>query len=80
MKKQKRIFTLLLALAIVSSMATTTMAVAPEAPIAQTQEHQERKDVIVPYYREYNGYLQRRYWNETKGYWVTKWETIGVAT
>ena len=80
MKRQKRIITLLLSLAIIFSFATSTLATATQPPDIQGQTQEERKDVLIIRYREYNGYLQMRYWNETKGHWEGQWETIGVAT
>lgn len=37
----------------------------------------QRADVIVKKYRVFNGVLQYRRWNETRGYWVDKkWITM----
>lgn len=37
----------------------------------------QREDVIVKKYRVFNGVLQYRRWNETRGYWVDKkWITM----
>ena len=37
----------------------------------------QRADVIVKKYRVFNGVLQYRRWNETRGYWVNKkWITM----
>lgn len=37
----------------------------------------QRADVIVKKYRVFNGVLQYRRWNETRGYWVDKkWITL----
>ena len=37
----------------------------------------QRADVIVKKYRVFNGVLQYRRWNETRGYWVEKkWITM----
>ena len=79
MKMQKRFISLLLSLAIVFSMGISTLAITTEPSDVQGQSQEERKDVLVACYREYNGFLQMRYWNETKGYWEGEWETIGVA-
>ena len=85
MKIQKRIVSLLLTSVLVLSNVGTTLAAPMAQPSvrqgqSQTQGADQRKDVLVACYREYNGYLQRRYWNETQGYWEGQWETIGVAT
>lgn len=38
-----------------------------------------RADVIVWKYRKYNGLIQMRRWNETKGVWVDpEWITVSV--
>lgn len=38
-------------------------------------------DVIVTKYRMYEGKLQKRRWNETRGYWVDPyWITIGTTS
>lgn len=38
-------------------------------------------DVIVTKYRMYEGKLQKRRWNETRGFWVDPyWITIGTTS
>ena len=43
------------------------------------EDIQPHADVIVTKYRAYQGKLQKRRWNETRGYWVDPyWITIGT--
>lgn len=38
-----------------------------------------RADIIETYLREYNGMLQKRRWNATRGYWLdADWVTISM--
>ena len=69
MKMKKYLAAAALALALVSAPAAVfssavTVYAADEDVSARTQE------VIVKKYRYYNGKLQYRHWNETRGEWV----------
>ena len=74
-----RIITLLLSLVVIFTMAIPALAAPTQPSPAPTQGQEERVDVLIIRYREYNGYLQMRYWNETRGRWEGEWETIGIA-
>ena len=77
---KRKITALLLSLSMLFTMATSTLAATGQPSNSQQHNQEQRKDVLVIRYREYNGYLQMRYWNETQGRWEGQWETIGVAT
>lgn len=64
-------------------MVSLAMAVSPVMPVFAAEDVLEtsqagiedtaevyRADVIVMKYRMYNGVMQCRHWNETKGVWV----------
>ena len=82
MKKARKIVAIMFSAAIaVSALATTAQAAVAEAPAVQLSENgiQPYADVIVTKYRAYQGKLQKRRWNETRGYWVDPyWITIGT--
>lgn len=44
--------------------------VSQEIAVTVSEEIQPRIDVIKTYYRVYDGVLQYRRYNETRGYWV----------
>lgn len=80
---KKRIVAIMVACAL--TLGASTVAYAAEQP-DQAQPTsvsigaQPYADVIVPKYRIYQDKLQKRRWNETRGYWVDPyWITIGVA-
>lgn len=64
---------------------TAQAAEVPPQPVQTIQAAgggiaQPYADVIVNKYRIYGGKLQKRRWNETRGYWVDPyWITIGTA-
>ena len=82
MKKTGRFLAILFSVMIaVSAMTATAQAAAKEQPAVQAAgtEIQPYADVIVTKYRAYQGKLQKRRWNETRGYWVDPyWITIGT--
>ena len=82
MKKSNRVLTVLFSAAVaLSAFAGTAQAAAMEPPAAQSIQVgvQPHADVIVTKYRAYQGKLQKRRWNETRGYWVDPyWITIGT--
>ena len=82
MKKTGRFLAILFSVMIaVSAMTATAQAAAKEQPAVQAAgtEIQPYADVIVTKYRAYQGKLQKRRWNETRGYWVDQyWITIGT--
>jgi len=72
-----------LAVVVMSLSATSGMtakALKSEQPISEESTSAIMvisADVIVTKFREYNGLLQYRRWNETRGYWVDPyWITI----
>lgn len=82
MKKAGKLLSILFSVMIVvSAMTATVQAAAIEQPAAQAAgtDIQPHADVIVTKYRAYQGKLQKRRWNETRGYWVDPyWITIGT--
>lgn len=78
---RKKILALLLC-SLVFSCGITVNAQEVNGDLQRTvqTEIQPRADVIVTKYRVYNHKLQKRRWNETRGYWVDPyWITIAVA-
>lgn len=68
-------------LMMVSAVGMTAQAQASnETPEVSSQvEIVPFADRIEVYYREYNGKLQMRRWNVTRGYWVdSAWITISI--
>ncbi len=82
MKKSSKIMAILFsAMIAVSAMTATAQAASIDPPAAQSADTgiQPHADVIVTKYRAYQGKLQKRRWNETRGYWVDPyWITIGT--
>lgn len=71
-------------LLMAAAVCTTAQAAVPQQPVETTQTAssvQPYADVIANKYRMYNGKLQKRRWNETRGYWVDPyWITIGTTS
>ena len=68
-KMKKCLAAAVLALAIVSAPAAVFSSAAPVYAAAEDGSRFV-EDVIVKKFRYYNGKLQYRHWNETKGEWV----------
>lgn len=71
----KKVVSLLVAVVLTFTLFTTTAFAANEkAPILSQNTSDiiitPYADVIVKYYRMYDGLVQYRRWNETRGYWV----------
>ena len=71
----KKIICTFCAMIMISSLMPTSYAAEcfPKiTPISSSSESEivPYADVIVRKYRTYNGVLQYRRWNETRGYWV----------
>ena len=69
---------------IISANMTTVVYASSHQPATDLEivspSGDVRADVIVRKYRTYKGMLQVRNWNETRGFWVDDWRTIGVAS
>lgn len=67
---------------IICAIYSTYVQAADAFPLAaqnNMEDIQPHADVIVTKYRAYQGKLQKRRWNETRGYWVDPyWITIGT--
>ncbi len=62
------------------TVASAAESEKPVQPCASSSVAQPQADVIRTKYRVYNHKLQKRRWNETRGYWVDPyWITIAVA-
>ncbi|MCI5943100.1 MAG: hypothetical protein MRZ41_00175 [Eubacterium sp.] len=61
---------------LLAALAVNPLSAVPDAQApatvcaAQAEEAAPYADVIYFVYRTYNGWVQRRRWNETRGYWV----------
>lgn len=80
-KTNKALAVLFSAALAVSALTSTAQAMSVERPAVQVSADgiQPYADVIVTKYRAYQGKLQKRRWNETRGYWVDPyWITIGT--
>lgn len=63
----------------VAGMGAYAQAPAGLEPNASQAKIVPFADRIEVYYREYNGKLQMRRWNVTRGYWVdANWITISI--
>ncbi|WP_305117104.1 hypothetical protein [Acutalibacter muris] len=73
---------LLMAATLCTAAQAAEMSPQPEETVqAVNSGIQPYADVIVNKYRMYNGKLQKRRWNETRGYWVDPyWITIGTVS
>lgn len=69
MKMNKRLATAALALALISAPAAVFSSAVPVYAAAEDGSRFS-EEVIVKKFRYYNGKLQYRHWNETKGEWV----------
>lgn len=81
MKKKLVIATLALGLvALVPSVSEVKAAEVPSVPVLRTEDNSTimpQADVIEVKYRIYNGKLQYRRWNATRGYWVdSTWKNV----
>lgn len=62
---------ILLAALAVNPLSAIPGAQAPTTVCAaEAEEAAPYADVIYYVYRTYNGWIQKRRWNETRGYWV----------
>lgn len=87
MKKWKKTIvgmcvSLLVTAALGMTVQATDMPPLPKESVQSVKSGaQPYADVIVNKYRMYQGKLQRRRWNETRGYWVDPyWITIGTVS
>ena len=80
---KKRLLTALLAVALTTQMSVVAFA----TPVSPTQsmtritlsQINPKADQIVWYERIYDGKIQQRAWNATKGYWIGEWVTVGYV-
>ena len=82
MKRTKKLAAFLFSAMIAVAALGNTAQAAETSPLAaqnSVEDIQPHADVIVTKYRAYQGKLQKRRWNETRGYWVDPyWITIGT--
>lgn len=71
LKKGLAVGGILLAALAVNPLSTVPGAQAPATVCAaQAEEAAPYADVVYYVYRTWNGWMQKRRWNETRGYWV----------
>ena len=77
----KKFFALLCMIAIFCSFSTAAFAdVIVEEPItniAQEGTVEPQAEETGWFFRENNGYLEKRLWSYTYGVWLTDWEVVG---
>lgn len=66
----KRFVIGILAVMMVFGAVIPQSTVYADSIIKEMPKESNRADVIVTKYRVYNGVLQYRRWNDTRGYWV----------
>lgn len=81
MKLMKRMFVGVIAATIAFSAMPATIPAMLQMPVAlEAAEIEPRADVVYWIYRTLSdGTIQKRRWNETRGYWVDPhWITVNV--